>query len=146
MEKGVSSMEDKEKVLDFIKGEKLGVVATKSAKGEVQSAVMGFGETDKFEIFFGTDVSSRKYKNLQTNPDVAFVIGWDEGVTVQYEGVARELSDGEEKIYKEMYYEKTPSAKKYDGEPGERYFLVSPKWVRYTDLKKEPWEIIELEF
>ncbi len=84
-------MDDKKLILDFIKKQKLAVISTITPKNTPQSAVLEFGETNNLEIIIDMFTSSRKYKNLQTNPNVSLVIGWDENITVQYEGVAQEL-------------------------------------------------------
>lgn len=45
----------------------------------------------------------RKYKNLQDNPRVSFVIGWDDDISVQYEGIAVELKGEELKKYQNIH-------------------------------------------
>ncbi len=67
----------KQLVLDFIRKQKLAVISTVGNKGIPESAVLEFGETEKLELVFDTFTTSRKYKNLQTNKNVSFVIGWD---------------------------------------------------------------------
>jgi uncharacterized protein YhbP (UPF0306 family) len=134
----------KEQVLAFIKKQELAVISSINEKGQPEAAVIGFGETDDFELIFGTSNLSRKYKNIIANPKVALVIGWDEGITVQYEGEASELEGEELETFKNVYFTKNPDARKYEEEPDEAYFKVSPTWVRYTDLNQEPWELIEI--
>lgn len=134
-----------QKVLNFIKQQELAVISTVNSAGKAESAVIGFGETDKFELIFGTYDSSRKYQNLRTNQNVSFVIGWTEGKTVQYEGIAEELTGQNRVKYADLYFSKNPDARKYQDNPEERYFKVNPKWVRYTDLSFEPWEVIILD-
>ena len=72
------------------------------------------------------------------------MIGWDENITVQYEGEASELKGEEMNKYKEIYFEKNPRAKKWEEREGITYFKVVPKWIRYSDLNKNPWEIFEI--
>jgi pyridoxine/pyridoxamine 5'-phosphate oxidase len=139
-------MDRKREILSYIKEQLLAVVSTVNSRGMPESAVVGFGETDDFELIFGTYNTSRKYKNIQANPRVSFVIGWVNGKTVQYEGVARELEGEEAYKYVELYFRKNPNSLKYKDHPEERYFLVAPKWLRYTDLKQEPWDVVELDF
>lgn len=130
----------------FMNAKPLAVLSTLHADGTPQAAVIGFGQTKELEIVFGTDNSSRKYANLKHDPHVALVIGWDNGETVQYEGVARELSSGELGLVRENYWQKTPDAEAHHRQPGERYFIVTPKWIRYTNLKAVPLEVAELKF
>lgn len=133
-------------VLDFIKQQGLAVLSTVDKDGSPQAAVIGFGETNNFEIIFGTDNSSRKYANIQNNPKVAFVIGWDENNTVQFEGLAEELLSKDIQLVRDNYWSKSPMAEKYHANEGQRYFIVKPKWIRYTNLNIEPWEVIEITF
>lgn len=139
-------MDEKKKViLEFIKKQKLAVVSTVD-KDKPQSAVLEFGENDDFELIFDTFTISRKYKNLQKNKNASFVIGWDEDITVQYEGIAREVKEEEAERYKKVYWEKNPVAKKWEKEKDITYFVVKPTWIRYSDLNKIPWETYEIEF
>lgn len=130
--------------MQFIKAQSLCVLSTIGEDGFPQSAVIGFGETENLEIIFGTDKNSRKYHNLQSNNNVSVVIGWVNGKTVQYEGIARELSLEEIDRYTAIYFKKNPSASKYHDDPNERYFIITPTWIRYTDISLDPWEIIVL--
>lgn len=139
-------MEDKEKVLDFIKGCKLAVLSTVSAENTSESAVLEFGQTDELEIIFDCFESAKKYNNLQTNPNVSVVIGWDENITVQYEGVAKEVFGEEKNKYQELYWQKNPDARRWADREGIKYFKIVPTWIRYSDLNEKPWKIIELGF
>jgi len=139
-------MDEESLVLEFIKQQKLAVVSTINKNGKPQAAVVGFGQTDKFELIFGTDNTSRKYSNLQNNPNVAVVIGWDNNITVQLEGVAKELRPEGLDLIRDNYWSKVPSAKKYDTNRSQRYFIIKPTWIRYCDLNQKFWEIITLNF
>ncbi|HEU5121879.1 MAG TPA: pyridoxamine 5'-phosphate oxidase family protein, partial [Candidatus Saccharimonadales bacterium] len=101
--------------------------------------------TDNLEIIFGTFNTTRKYKNIQIDSSVALVIGWEEGKTVQYEGVARELAVDEIQLVRDNYWTKNPGAKKYYTDKRQRYFIVTPHWMRYTDITTEPRDIIEFQ-
>jgi uncharacterized pyridoxamine 5'-phosphate oxidase family protein len=97
---------DKKKIiLEFIKKEKLAVLAT---VGETvpESSVLEFGETDNLEIILDMFTASLKYKNMKANPNVSLVIGWDEDITIQYEGIAEELSGKEKTQHQEIYWKK----------------------------------------
>ena len=133
-------------ISEFIEKNKLATLSTVTADGKPEAAAIEFGGKNNFELIFDTIDTYRKYKNLQSNKNVAFVIGWDDDVTVQYEGIAQELSGDELEEYKKKYFEKNPKAKKWENVKGIRYFKVIPKWIRYSDLKKNPWEIHELRF
>lgn len=120
-------------------------MSTVNPAGKPQSAVVEFGDTDDLEIIFDTFANARKYKNLQNCKDVSIVVGWDNNITVQYEGKAQELFGEELERCKEIYFGKNPDAKKWD-KVGIKYFKVQPAWIRYSDLNKDPWEVFEIEF
>lgn len=120
------------------------VISTINLENKPSSAVVGFGCTDELEIIFGTHTNSRKAANIRYNPESSVVV-YANSETIQLEGVCRELGTKESGKYKEMYWEKVPSAKKYDSFPDQVYFLFTPKWVRYTDISKIPEEIYEFQ-
>jgi len=133
-------------ILKFIKGQKLCVVATISPENKPQSAVVEFGQTDNFEIILDMYNTSRKYKNMKANPSISLVIGWDQNITVQYEGIAQELSGEEKTKYQKLYWAKNPEAKRWADREGIVYFKIIPKWIRYSDLNVHPWKISEYSF
>lgn len=121
------------------------VISTIDADNKPQSAVVGFGQTEDLKIVFGTSVDSRKARNIRANSAVSIVIGWDEG-TVQYQGTARQLEGEEADAFAEIYFTKSPTARKRKNEPTQRYFLIEPQWLRCTDITVHPWDITELSF
>ncbi len=137
----------KSTILQFLNANDHAVISTASKDGKPESALIGFGQTDELEIIFGTDASSRKYANLQENNRVAFVIGWDDDfITVQYEGVAQEINGNELERCLELYHAKVPSAAQYQENPGQRYFKVTPTWIRYSDFSVDDDTKVEFEF
>jgi pyridoxine/pyridoxamine 5'-phosphate oxidase len=133
-------------ILEFIESQSLMVVATIDPDGKPEAAVVGFGQTDSLELIFGTDDFSRKYHNLQQRPTVAVVIGGEGGKTVQLEGVAEVLGREDKQLVQETYWRKSPRAASFDANASQRYLKITPNWLRYTDLKQKPPEIIELKF
>lgn len=137
----------KAKILSFLKSRIHAVISTVSTAHQPESALIGFGETEQLEIIFGTETTTRKYQNLKKNPNAAFVFGWEEdSITVQYEGIARELPKDEWDKYLKMYHDKVPSAKKYQSFPNQTYFIVIPTWIRYSDLSGEAEVVEEFSF
>lgn len=136
---------NKQTALDFIKNHKLAVISTVGANSKPESAVLEFGETEELELIFDTYTTSRKYKNLQINKNVSFVIGWDDDITVQYEGIAAEVRGEEATKYKQVYWSKNPKAERWESREGITYFKVTPKWIRYSDLNKDPWDVFEIK-
>lgn len=139
-------MTDQETIFNFIKSQRLAVVSTVNASGRPQSAVVGFGETEQLELIFATHATTRKAQNIRNNPLVSVVIGWDDNQTVQYEGLAKELSADEAIFYREKCFHKNPGSKEHSKHPDERYFLIRPTWIRYSDFREEQPSIIELKF
>lgn len=139
-------MKTHSQLYDFMNSYSLGVISTINEDSLPNSAIVGFGQTKKLEILIGTDNSSRKYKNLKSDPHVAFVIGGETSETIQYEGIARELTPEELDTVRQNYWQKNPHAEVHHKNPGERYFIITPTWIRYTDLSVEPWDVTELRF
>jgi pyridoxine/pyridoxamine 5'-phosphate oxidase len=95
----------------FIAQSRYGVLGTIGESGAPQSALVGIGITETLEIVFDTVKSSRKYRNLIARPACSFSIGWAGEKTVQYEGVAEELTggvDGDQKNYFDAYFKAWP--------------------------------------
>jgi pyridoxine/pyridoxamine 5'-phosphate oxidase len=136
-------MSELETALDFARGQRLAVLATVAPAGEPQSALMGVAVTPDFELVFDTVRSSRKYGNLSTNPRVAFVIGCTGEKSIQYEGVAHELSGEELERYLMVYFAAFPDGPERRNWPGMTYFVVRPKWIRYCDYGQRPPAIRE---
>ena len=114
----------------FITACDLAVVSYLSAEGTPQSAVVGIAVTPELEIVFDTVSSSRKYRNLKARPQCSMAM-WRGEVTLQYEGIAEEVVDDG---YKEAYFKKMPDGRDRLNWPGIAYFVVRPKWIRYSDF------------
>lgn len=83
---------DLAEVIDFVRARGLGVVASRGPFGSPQAALVGIAATDQGELVFDCSRSSRKYANIESDPTVALVVGWDDEVTIQIEGRAEVLS------------------------------------------------------
>lgn len=134
-----------EDVLEFVKKQGLMQLATVNSESKPEASVVEFGELDDFTLVIDLLTDSRKYKNLQSNKNVAVVIGWDDSITVQLEGEAHELRGAELEVAKQAYFAKNPQAKKWEHAPGIVYFAIKPHWVRYSDLNETPWYIQEFK-
>ncbi len=132
-------------VYEFMKNERLAVLATVAEDGQPEAALMGMAVTPQLEIVFDTVKSSRKYPNLKKNPRVAWVVGCTTEVTVQYEGIAEELVGEELAKYKKTYFAAFPDGPARESWPGITYFVVRPKWVRYCDYNPGSRRIEEMK-
>lgn len=135
----------KQELIDYISARQFMIIAT-FGEEYPQSACVEFGN-DGLTIILDTNRGSRKFKNMQRNPKVSLVIGWEDERTVQYEGIATLLESGSElERLKAAYFKKSPEAQKWENIDGNVYFKVEPTWVRFTDLNKTPWDISEFRF
>ena len=137
----------KDLIYQFIAEQKLGVVSTVNAGNKPEAAVVGIAVSEELEIVFDTVKSSRKYQNILHNANVALVIGWDEEITVQYEGIAEVLGgDSEADRLREIYYRTYPDGRERAATwPGLIHIKVIPKWIRYSNFN-EPLLIEEMNF
>lgn len=112
-----------------------------------ESALVAFAELATLELIFETFHIARKYDNLRQDGRVSFVIGWDikRHITVQYEGIASELSGDDIEVYRQIFIDKkTPCTEQFLRDPRVRLFKVSPTWLRYSDYTLGTPRIIEL--
>jgi pyridoxine/pyridoxamine 5'-phosphate oxidase len=133
-------------LVHFIEQSKLGVLSSVALSGAPQSALVGIAVTEDLEIVFDTVKTSRKYGNLKARPTCSFVFGWTGEQTVQYEGIAEELDGTQLHQYQEIYFLTWPDGPSRSQWPGIVYFLVKPKWIRYSDFDKNPPFILEFTF
>jgi pyridoxine/pyridoxamine 5'-phosphate oxidase len=136
---------NKQFIYDFIKSRSLAVITTVNEKAMPEAALIGIAVTPKLEIIFDTANISRKHPNLLQNPAVALVIGWDNDITLQYEGLATQLSDHDDQ-YKQLYFDTIKGARERSHTlHGIVHFKISPHWIRYCNYNP-PVMIKELMF
>jgi len=133
-------------IYQFIAKQKLGVLGTVSSGGSPQSALVGIAVTPELEIIFDTVKSSRKFQNLISNSGCSFVVGWAGEVTVQYEGQASQPKGVALARYQQAYFARWPECRSHLSWPGITYFVVRPRWIRYSDFDQNPPFIEELTF
>jgi pyridoxine/pyridoxamine 5'-phosphate oxidase len=122
----------------FLVGHALAVVGSISADGAPQSALVGIAVTEDLEIVFDTLNTTRKYRNFASNSKASVVVGWEGEKTVQFEGEAF-LPAGEELArYKKVYFSKWPDGVDRQDWNGLVYFVVRPRWIRFSDFDQRP--------
>jgi Pyridoxamine 5'-phosphate oxidase len=136
----------KPELFDFIQLQKLGVLGSISPEGAPQSSLVGIAVTPDLEIIFDTVKSSRKYRNLTTNQACSFSVGWTGEATLQYEGRAIEPAGDELARYQAVYFKKWPDGPDRLSWPGITYFVVRPKWIRFSDYDQRPPLVQEFTF
>ena len=128
----------------FMVQHKLGVVSSIGPDGTPQSALVGIATTPELEVVFDTVKTSRKYGNLVARPHCSLVVGWSGEQTVQFEGVAEELTGDELERLQRVYFDAWPDGPTRLSWPGITYFVVRPRWIRYSDFAQNPPLIVEL--
>jgi hypothetical protein len=136
----------KPELFHFMAAESYGVVGSIAPDGSPQSALVGIAVTPELEIVFDTLKSTRKYANLVANPAASFVIGTTREVTVQFDGIATQLSGEDTAHYQQIYFAKWPDGPSRLAWPGLVHFVVRPRWIRYSDFDARPPKIVEFTF
>jgi len=113
--------------------------------GTPQAALVGVAATDDAEIVFDTSGSTRKVANIEREPQVAVVVGWDDEVTVQCEGAADILAGDELERCQRFYFAQYPDGRERATWPGITYVRVQPRWLRYSDYRAASFTIDESE-
>src|SRR4051812_8371815 len=113
-------------LLKFLMTQRLGVMASVSARGTSQSALVGIAVTETFEVVFDTLDTTRKCQNLRSNPSISFVIGWGQDeISVQFEGIADEPKGAELARLKERYFAVYPDGVERQQWKGLTYFRAN---------------------
>jgi hypothetical protein len=129
----------------FLRDQPWAVEATATADGAPQAAVIGVAIGDELELIFDTLSSSRKHQNLERDPRIAFVIGWDAECTVQYLGRASRPAGEELARLKAVYFARFQDGPTRERWPGIAYWCVRPTWIRWSDFRSTPPTIISWE-
>ncbi|MFB2553705.1 pyridoxamine 5'-phosphate oxidase family protein [Ensifer soli] len=135
----------KHMILEFLRKHTLAVIATCHRNGTPAAAAIDFSVRDDFEIVFDTFKDTRKFSNLAERSSVAFVVGWDDNITVQYEGEATRVPAVDIAQYQEAHLNCVPAEREFL-ERGAVMFKATPRWLRYSDFNKEPPELVEIHF
>ena len=133
-----------EDIFGFVRRHRLAVVATVSDAGMPEAALMGIATMSDNRIVFDTVKSSRKYANLRTNKRIAIVVGWENEITAQLEGVAEEPIGYDLDECKVAYFETYPDGRERAVWPDIAYIAVRLTWVRYCDYNDGGTGVIEL--
>jgi general stress protein 26 len=127
-----------EEVFDIARRKRFVVVSTVNESGAPEAALMGFALTQANEVVFDTLSTSRKVVNLARNPAAALVIGWDDNISLQIEGLARRPVGDELASAKAAYFREWPDGRARENWPNIAYVVVQPKWVRYSNYSGAP--------
>jgi pyridoxine/pyridoxamine 5'-phosphate oxidase len=127
-----------EQIFDIARSKRYLIVSTVNESGAPEAALMGFVWTRANEVVFDTLSTSRKAVNLARNPATALVIGWDENISLQIEGVARRPVGDDLANAKAAYFREWPDGRARENWPNIAYVVVQPNWIRYSDYSGVP--------
>lgn len=114
------------------------VIATIGDSWQPEAATVGFSLDGELKVLIATNEKTRKAANLAENNKVALVVGFDGPKTVQLEGEAEKIDQTKHQDRINLHFEKVPGAKKFSGESGQNYYLITPTWLRFTDYTQDP--------
>lgn len=131
----------------FLRTQRLCVVASLADDGRPQAATVAFSEHPGLELIIGTSQSSRKAANVARDGRVAIVVtDGDNRYTVQYEGLATEITKAELAPYEAAHFAKLPGSLPFKDLPDQIYILVKPLFVRFSDCNPYPWRLTEYRY
>lgn len=128
----------------FVRARRLGVVATTGPDGHPEAALVGIAATEECELVFDTSARSRKHDNLVRDPRVAVVVGWDDEVTLQIEGVADKPTDADRDRCLTAYFAQYPDGRQRAEDPDITHFRIRPRWARRADFRPGTFGVEEL--
>jgi pyridoxine/pyridoxamine 5'-phosphate oxidase len=127
-----------EEIFDIARSKRDLVVSTVNEAGAPEAALMGYAVTQENEFVFDTLSTSRKAINLARNPAAALVIGWDDNISLQIEGIARQPVGEDLASAKAAYFREWPDGRARENWPNIAYVVVQPKWIRYSNYSGAP--------
>jgi pyridoxine/pyridoxamine 5'-phosphate oxidase len=127
-----------EQIFNIARSKRYLIVSTVNESGAPEAALMGFALTQANEVVFNTLSTSRKAVNLARNPAAALVIGWEENISLQIEGVARRPVGDDLASAKAAYFRQWPDGRARENWSDIAYLVVQPKWIRYSNYSGAP--------
>jgi len=136
------------KILAVLQENQLAVIATVDRGCSTpESALIAYVQDDALNLYFQTGLRTRKAANLRHNPHVSLVVGLDlqERLTLQYQGVARQLADEQEIAEcKQRFLDKnSPTTPGYFDYSDTILFKVTPTWIGCSDYSGERPFVVE---
>ncbi len=121
---------------DFIRATTQGVIATVGPGGSPEAALMDIAVTPDLEIIFETTDQTRKFSNLRARPVIAFVVRQGGSETLQYDGMAEQLSESRAlERHGHHSFLRLPAKNLAPGLAGQLLLPgTRPMWVRFSDL------------
>jgi len=133
--------EIKEHIIDYLSKRKFLTLATSTQKGEPLTHPIAYVNKGDI-IYFSTGKETRKFKNIQKNPNVAYSVydpteHLEEVKSVQMEGKATPVTDKKEtKEINEMLKQKFPSMSYLTQDPDGIIIKITPKSCYFVDYTR----------
>lgn len=122
----------KVQLFQFLRRRPLAVVATAGPRGEPQAALMNVAALPDLSLVFETTSVTRKAANIERDPRVALVVGWDGPETLQIEGLAERAEGRRLDAARDAFIAAFPAKSPDEHWPGNGYFIVTPAWLRFS--------------
>lgn len=135
----------KRRLYEYIRTCPQAVIATATRDGKPEAARVNIAVTADLEVIFETTSATRKFSNLEDNPSAAFVIGWEDEKTLQYEGIVDRPEGHALERVRTCYLSRFPEKASHQYWPGNMYFRVRPSWIRLSSYYS-PRKIEEYRF
>ncbi len=74
------------------------------------------------------------------------MIGWEDEVTVQCEGLADILAGAEREHGLRAYLDQYPGGRQRAADPDIAHVRIRPSWLRYSDYRPDTFEVEETYF
>jgi len=136
-----------QEILDFIKSQRVGVLAVEMLDGSPHGATVHFAHTENpVQFLFETSSDYRKSEALlgRDITRASFVVGTDEGnmKTLQLDGEIHVIKPEEKRLIDDVYLNKFSEKKEKSKGPKVVFFIFVPKWWRFTDWTKPQGKLI----
>ena len=130
----MDALADKRKaeLFDFIQKRRLAVVSTNGRSGQPQAALMNIAVLPDLCLIFETTCETRKFGNIERDPRIAVVIGWDGQETLQCEGWAERPEGRRLEAVRDAFIAAFPAKSLDENWPGNSYFVINPCWLRFS--------------
>jgi nitroimidazol reductase NimA-like FMN-containing flavoprotein (pyridoxamine 5'-phosphate oxidase superfamily) len=129
----------------LLAGQKLGVLATRENRSPYQSLVAFAVSRDLRQIYFATEIKTRKYANLIRSPQVSMLFDnrsragsdFNRGIAVAALGRAEEVKAGSKKEILYLYLKKHPTLRDFVKSPSCRLFQIGVKaYIIVTEFRQ----------
>lgn len=135
-----------EAILEFIRKERVAVLALEMPDGSPHGATVHFAHSEDPLVFFME--TRREYRKSAAllggkSARASMVIGFSESKmkSFQLDGEVRLITDDEKEKFEKIYFGKYPDKRAKSG-PGVLSFCFTPTWWRFTDWRTPAGKLI----